>query len=105
MAFGCERLADAAEKLLHETERLRRDITNLNNRITPYAGMEDLPPLEDVILVLRKWKAIDALNMIEEARKRILNCEYEVSAIRGRADAIEADAVSREEMKPWIKSQ
>jgi hypothetical protein len=34
------RLCSAAEKLLRETERLRRDIAGLNQRIQPIEDME-----------------------------------------------------------------
>jgi hypothetical protein len=49
------------------------------------------------------WRAVDALNIIMEARTNILNCEHELSAIRARIDTIERDAISREELKPWIR--
>jgi hypothetical protein len=97
-----EQLATAAEKLLHETQRLRRDVANLNNRIAAFEG--SVTPFEEIPPPPRKtWKALDALNMIEQSRTNILNCEHELSAIRARIDAIESDAISREEMKPWIK--
>jgi hypothetical protein len=44
----------------------------------------------------------DALNLIDLARQNIQNCEYELSAIRARMDAIAEDVISREEMKPWM---
>src|SRR5262249_46280383 len=98
-------LCSAAEKLLRETERLRRDVARLNQRIQPIekvdgrgeAWVEEWKPERKV------WKAVDALNLINTARTHILNCEHELSAIRPRIDAIENDAISREEMKPWIK--
>jgi hypothetical protein len=103
-ALSVKRLADTAEKLLLETRRLRRDIVNLNNRIVPFANTKDIAELDEPLGFGRKnWRAVDALNVIEQARKNILNCEHELSAIRARADAIESDAISREEMKPWIK--
>ena len=99
------RIADAAEKLLFETERLRRDVARLSGRIEPFEGEPRIPdpmpgekPLFDKNSDLR-----DAVIVIETARKFILACEHELSAIRGRMDAIEADAVSRDEMKPWLK--
>ena len=96
------KLTAVAEKLLHETERLRRDVAMLNARVQPIEGGEppfgDSPPIPKV-----KWLVPDALNMIDMARANILNCEYELSAIRARMDNIASDALSRDEMKPWIK--
>jgi hypothetical protein len=98
------RLCTAAEKLLQETERLRRDVSGLNQRIQP---IEHSVPGEDWVEQTpperRVWRAVDALNIIMEARTNILNCEHELSAIRARIDTIERDAISREEMKPWIR--
>jgi hypothetical protein len=100
------RLCAAAEKLLHETERLRRDVAGLNQRVQP---IEQVGPGEDWVEETpperRIWRAVDALNMIVQARTNILNCEHELSAIRARIDTIERDAISREEMKPWIRTK
>jgi prefoldin subunit 5 len=94
------RLCTAAEKLARETERLRRDVVALNQRVQPIEGpgatwIEE-PPAERKV-----WKAVDALNLIVAASANIL--KHELSAIRARIDAIERHAISREEMKPWIK--
>jgi hypothetical protein len=98
------RLCTAAEKLLLETERLRRDVAGLNQRIQPIEGVESGEAwVEQTPADRRVWKAVDALNLIMAASTNILNCEHELSAIRARIDAIERDAISREEMKPWIK--
>jgi hypothetical protein len=97
------RLTAVAEKLLRETEWLRNDVDKLNARIEPIAGHEhrrfDRPPPQPVA----RWPVAAALNMIDSARQGILNCEHELSAIRARTDNIAEDAISREEMKPWIK--
>jgi hypothetical protein len=97
------RLADAAEKLLHETERLRRDVAILHGRIQPFTGEVPLPEPEFTRQEL-KWPVRDAINLISRARGSILACEQDLSAIRARMDSIESDAISREEMKPWLKS-
>jgi hypothetical protein len=98
------RLCTAAEKLLRETERLRRDVVALNQRVQP---IEDEGPgaawIEEPPAERKVWNAVDALNLIMAASTNILNCEHELSAIRARIDAIERDAISREEMKPWIR--
>ena len=97
-----ERIAVAAEKLLLETSRLRRDVDALNKRIEPVEGLPSADG-SDKPIKLTKRGVIDSLNMIEMARATVLNCERDLSAIRGRIDAIESDAISRDEMKPWIK--
>ena len=82
------RLCTAAEKLLQETERLRRDVVGLNHRVQP---VEDTRPGEETPAERRVWKAVDALNLIMEARTNIRNCEHELSAIRARIDTIERE--------------
>jgi hypothetical protein len=91
-----KRLCTAAEKLLQETERLRRDVLGLNQRVQPIGDMGtdkgwiEQPPAERKV-----WKAVDALNLINETRTNILNCEHELSAIRARIDAIELQSLGR----------
>jgi hypothetical protein len=97
-------LTAVAEKLLLETERLRRDVVMLNARVEPIEGWE---PRRDFHQPhpKAKWPIPDALNMIDTARASILNSEHELSAIRARIDNIASDAISRHEMKPWIKDK
>jgi hypothetical protein len=101
-----KKLTAVAEKLLHETERLRRDVEKLNARVQPTEEQEDQlgagddpPPIPKVT-----WPVAEALNMIDRARRSIMNCEFDLSAIRARMDDI-ARGLSREEMKPWIKEK
>ena len=98
------KLTAVAEKLLHEAERLRRDVAALGARVQPIEGVVE-PRFGDpsTLRPRLKWPVPDALNMIDEARQHIRNCEYELSAIRARMDNIAMDAHSRDEMKPWIK--
>lgn len=100
---GVARLIRAAEKLLSEVSRLQHDVSVLNGRIEKYED-EIVSSWRPTPRPQTTWNIVDALNMIESARVGIRNCEYDLSAIRGRIDAIEKDAISREEMKPWIKS-
>lgn len=100
---GVARLVGAAEKLLSEVSRLQHDVSVLNGRIEGYED-EITNPWRPTPNPKKTWNIVDALNMIEAARVSIRNCEYDLNAIRGRMDAIESDAISREEMKPWIKS-
>lgn len=98
---GITRLMTAAEKLLMETSRLVRDVQTLNGRIQKFD--DEIPPYKNVSTPRKSFNVVDALNMIDAARVSIINCEHELTAIRGRMDAIESDAISREEMKPYIK--
>lgn len=99
---GVARLVAAAEKLMSEVARLRHDVSVLNGRIEKFED-ETISPWREPPKLRKSWHVVDALNMIEEARVGIRNCEYDLNAIRGRIDAIESDAISREEMKPWLK--
>ena len=98
------KLTAVAEKLLRETERLRRDVAVLGARVQPIEGLVE-PQFGDssALRPKVKWFVPDALNMIDEARRHVRSCEYELSAIRARMDNIAKDAHSRDEMKPWIK--
>lgn len=98
---GVARLVSAAEKLLMETSRLKRDVETLSGRIQKFD--DEIIPWQEPISPRKAWNIVDALNMIDEARISIRNSEYDLSAIRGRMDAIESDAISRAEMKPFIK--
>ena len=98
---GIARLMAAAEKLLMETSRLGRDVQTLNGRIQKFD--DEFPPYKVTATPRKSFNVVDALNMINEARAHIINCEYELTIIRDRMDAIESNAVSREEMKPYIK--
>jgi hypothetical protein len=100
-----KRLTAVAEKLLHETERLRGDVARLNARLDPIEGDEDDVYDEPPPLARVKWPVPDALNVIDQARRNILNCEHELSAIRARVDTIAEDVVSREEIKHLIKNE
>lgn len=99
---GVARLVAAAEKLTSEVSRLQHDVSVLNGRIEKFED-EAIRPWREFPRPRKSWNVVDALNTIEEARAHIRNCEYDLNAIRGRMDAIESDAVSREEMKPWLK--
>ncbi|MBT9288442.1 hypothetical protein [Prosthecodimorpha staleyi] len=102
VAQAVERLADAAEKLLFETERLRRDIMRLRQRIEPFDGERAIPePIK--VEFGKRWTAAEALDMIGAARKAIAGHEIDLGAIRSLMDTIEKDAYSREELKPWLK--
>lgn len=93
-------IAKATEKLLFETERLHRDVVKLCGRIEPFENEQKFtdpsPSTAQVTLPEVFGNIIAACNSIRA-------CEYHLSSIRGRIDAIESDAVSREEMKPWLK--
>src|SRR5438132_1122053 len=109
LATECRQMADRAQtfrvrSILIEIERLRREFVALNHCVQP---IEEQGPgaarIEEPQAERKVWKAVDALNLIVAARANIINSEHELSAIRARIDAIERDAISREEMKPWIK--
>jgi hypothetical protein len=97
------KLTAVAEKLLREAERLRNDVAKLNDRVEPIDHGRPAPTFNRPPAPKTKWQIVDALNMLDEARQHIFNCEHELAAIRARIDNIALNAISREEMKPWIK--
>lgn len=99
-----ERLATAAEKVLKEIVLLRGDVDKLNGRIEP---VDDWNKRREIKIPEFKPRrtVVDSLHMIEIAREHIFACEGEIGLIRARIDGIESDAISREEMKPYIKGR
>ena len=98
-----QRIADTAEKLLMETTRLRGDVMRLHGRIEPFEDERTVHDLKPSYPKPRTLK--DALDLLSQGREAILSCEHHLSAIRGAIDGIASDAISREEMKPWLKGQ
>ncbi|RXF73908.1 hypothetical protein [Hansschlegelia zhihuaiae] len=94
-------IAETADKLLKETVRLRGDVTRLQGRIEPFKNEVLVKVQEHEHQVPRTLK--DAFEMLSMSRQYILDCEHHLSAIRGHIDSIASDAISREEMKPWLK--
>lgn len=97
------RLAELAPKVLHETERLRRDVARLHMRIEAIDPEAPLSKAPEFAPPRTRWPVRDALNMFQQARDLILACEQHLSAIRGRMDMIESSATSREEWKRYLK--
>jgi hypothetical protein len=100
-----KKLIAAAEKLLHETQRLRNDVQILNARIRPNENEPLVDPQNTYWAASPKktWPVPDALNMIDQARESIQTSEFHLTAIRAFLDDVAKDPVSRTEMKPWLK--
>lgn len=96
-----ERIAIAVEKTLHETIRLRGDVLRLQGRIEPFLDEKRVVDLEPSSPKPRTLK--DALDLIPHIRENIESCELHLNAIRGVMEGISKDAISRDEMKPWLK--
>lgn len=90
-----------AEKLLHETQRLHRDVCRLLGRIEPFEDEPKLPvwPDENVPIIT----LVEAFNVIEKARRTINNAEYGINRIDHFMNDIVNSPVRREEMKPYLK--
>lgn len=99
-------VAAHTEKLVNEVRRLRGDVMRLHGRIVPFDSevvVTEVPALPGVAGARqRRWRLVDALNLIADARREIIDAEMHLSAIRARMDEIASDAISREEMKPYI---
>src|SRR5258708_39300501 len=91
------RLCTAAEKLLQETERLRRDVSGLNQRVQP---IEHSVPGEDWVEQTpperRGLRGGGAPKIIIEGRTKILNCQHQLSATRAPKENLQQDANSPE---------
>jgi len=98
-----DKLTELTTKLLNEVARLRADVVKLHGRIEPFPDeVPDAHPVEH----RRKYRNfVDVFDGISSARQSILGCEHHLNAIRGVMEGISSDAISREEMKPWLKSR
>jgi hypothetical protein len=98
-----EKVFEATSKLVNEVARLRMDIARLHSRIEPFEGEVRRP--EPLPADMKFRSLIEALDGIADARASIQSCEYHLSAIRGMLDGISSDAISREEIRPWLKGK
>jgi hypothetical protein len=96
-----QKIVSSAEKLLHEVFRLRSDIAKLHARIEPFDNERDFT----VSLGKPIRTMSEALAAIDEARQGVISAEYHLNAVRAGMDGISKDAISREEMKPYIKDR
>jgi len=97
-----ERAVTATEKLTNEVRRLRADVARLHGRIEPFAGEPTQVDADD-FEIGPKPTLPRIIALIEDSRRQILACENDFSRIRGVIDNINADAISRDEMKPYLK--
>ena len=97
------KIADNSTKLLNEVARLRVDVQRLHKRIEPYEDERVLEYLAEIHPRVRSLK--DALDDISDARKMIENCERDFAKVRSVVDVIADDVVSREDMRPYLKSK
>ena len=86
-AEAMRELLRAASKLLHETARLRSEVGELNERIISTQDANTRHPYPSAPALQERSQDLDALNMIDQARVAILNCEYEFSAIKAQIKA------------------
>ena len=86
-AEAMRELLRAASKLLHETARLRSEVGELNDGIITTQDANTRHPYPSAPALQERSQDLDAMNMIDQARVAILNCEYEFSAIKARIKA------------------
>lgn len=89
------------DKVLHETQRLRRDVVTLANRIEPFVDEE--PGIAGTADPERLRSVTDVVDFLKGLRRSLVTSEFHLNAIRGRVEEIAADAMLRDELKPWIK--
>ena len=88
-----------AEKLLYEVGRLRRDVEKLHTRVDPFENEREFSPIKAEPI----QSLAESLNALVDARNSVQGAEYHLAAIRAAMDGIAKDAISREEMKPYLK--
>jgi prefoldin subunit 5 len=98
------RIADGINKLISEVERLRRDIAALHARIEPFEGELPAGLPNDQPTVPRTRNLMEELHRLQITRGKIDACERHLNAMRATMDEIANDSISREDMKPWLKT-
>lgn len=88
-------------KILHETQRLRRDVVALANRIEPFEDKE--PGIAGTAEPERLQSTAQMVDFLKGLRRSIVTSEFHLNAIRGRVEEIAGNAMLRDELKPWIK--
>lgn len=88
-------------KILHEAQRLRRDVVALANRIEPFVDKE--PGIAGTVETERFDSVASIVEFLKGLRRSLVTSEFHLNAIRGRVEEIAADAMLRDELKPWIK--
>jgi hypothetical protein len=83
-AEAMRELLRVASELLHETVRLRSEVGELNERIISTQDTNTRHPYASAPAPQERSQGLDAMNMIDQARVAMLNCEYELSAIKAR---------------------
>lgn len=89
------------ERILAETDRLRRDVVALANRIEPFE--DQAPGMAGTPEPLRLREHDQVIDFLKGLRRSLVTSEYHLNAIRGRIEEIASDAMLRDELKPWIK--
>jgi len=95
-----KKIAENSAKLLYEVQRLHRDVQIVKGRIEPF---EDGNTPVSIDPPKAKWRLAEALNLIAESRQTIEGIERDVQNIRSMMQNITSDAISRSEMKPWLR--
>ena len=94
---AARRISTTAAKLLAETIHLRSDVARLYDRASAFSG--DVVTRELYAEMAKARKFVEALGMISRAREHIIQCESQMSAIRGHMEGNASGDISREEMK------
>ena len=96
------RLSDLSQRLLAETERLRRDVSRLYEAVNPL-GLSPMVAKDGWA-----WEAAappkvrsvdDAIDLLARACESVFSCERDLSTVRGRLDNIASDPDLRSLMK------
>jgi len=109
-----EDLTSAVDRLFREVVNLRRDTGRLYARVDPewngqepgYLAAPELDPLYSLTRGAPKppdEKA--AWQLIKSCRDLLHGADFHLGAIRAHMDDICKDAISREEMKPYLKDR
>lgn len=109
-----EDIAKAIDRLANEVVNLRRDTARLHARVSPeWSGREpgyldsmEFEPRNS--LYYGKPKPVteqEAWALIKAMRDQLRGVDYHMGAVRSHMDDICKDAISREEMKPYLKEK
>ncbi|MBO6755962.1 MAG: hypothetical protein JJ902_06515 [Roseibium sp.] len=98
-------ILDNIIKLNREVSNLRVDVVNLSKRIEPFEGEKDFKYIDESFFQETRPRDFQqCLELIRTVRAAVREAEGYTRFAASRMEGISADAISREEMKPWLKS-
>lgn len=104
---SAKQLFEALETLCKHVDQLSKDVRRLSDRIEPFDG-ETEPQSRPWLQAVRgraKTPTVKAFyEILKQAERQLQAAEFDVNAIRAKLTEISDDVLSREDIKPFLKT-